>query len=155
MWSLSVQHSLTLYVRHDHRYGLCHNDRPTFSNEEERRLFTPVAAKAAVRIAAFWTVRDPEGAALLDVSDSVWDRMKAGRSVGVLTQEQLLRASALIGIYKGLHDLVAGSAADLWPRLVNRGPFLGHKSPIVAILEAGFPRMLETRKYIDAVRGGA
>ena len=135
--------------------AFAHSDRPTFSSEEERLLYTPAAVKAVVRIAAFWNASDPEGAALLDVSDSVWDLMKAGLWAGVLTQEQLLRASALIGIYKGLHILFADGNADLWPRLVNQGSIFGNKSPIVAMIEGGFPRMLETRIYIDAVRGGA
>lgn len=135
--------------------AFAHSDRPTFSSEEERRVYTPAAVKAVVRIAAFWNASDPEGAALLDVSDSIWDLMKAGRWAGVLTQEQLLRASALIGIYKGLHILFADGNADLWPRLVNQGPIFGSKSPIVAMIEGGFSRMLETRTYIDAVRGGA
>ena len=92
--------------------------------------------------------------ALLGVSESTWDRMKAGTWEGSLGQDQLTRASALIGLFKGLHLLFANDMADRWPKLENRAPLFDRRSPIGAMIEGGIPRMLETRQYIDALRGG-
>jgi hypothetical protein len=44
--------------------------------------------------------------------------------------------------------------ADRWPKLANKGPIFRHKSPVQAMIEGGIPVMLETRRHVDAVRGG-
>lgn len=126
----------------------------SFAGETDRRRLTAPAIKAVVRLIEAWQGSNAEGAALLGVSQSTWDRIKAGRWDGVLSQDQLTRASALIGVFKGLHLLFADGMADRWPRLPNRGPVFDRRSPIEAMIEGGIPRMLETRQYIDALRGG-
>lgn len=126
----------------------------TFALEEDRRRLTGAALKAVVRLIDAWEATNAEGAALLGVSESTWDRMKAGKWVGVLSQDQLTRASALIGLYKGLHLLFANDMAKRWPRLPNRAPLFDRRSPIAAMIEGGIPQMIETRQYIDALRGG-
>src|SRR3546814_16123227 len=70
----------------------------TFSAEPDRRRLTGAAVKAVLRLVDAWGGSNAEGAALLGVSESTWDRMKAGRWDGVLSQDQLTRASALIGV---------------------------------------------------------
>lgn len=126
----------------------------TFAGDEDRQRLTDAAVKAVLRLTGAWNTSNAEGAALLGVSESTWDRMKAGRWEGVLSQDQLTRASALIGIFKGLHLLFANDLADRWPRLENRAPVFDRRTPIRAMIEGGIPRMLETRQYIDALRGG-
>jgi uncharacterized protein (DUF2384 family) len=126
----------------------------TFAAEDDRRRLTGAAAKAVARLVGTWGASNAEAASLLGVSESTWDRIKAGRWDGTLSQDQLTRASALIGIFKGLHLLFADGMADRWPRLVNRGPLFDRRSPIEAMIEGGIPRMIETRQYIDALRGG-
>lgn len=125
-----------------------------FSGEGDRARLTGSAIKAVLRLAEAWKTSNAEGAALLGVSASTWDRMKAGTWEGTLSQDQLTRASALIGLYKGLHLLFANDLADRWPGLENRAPLFGRRSPVEAMIEGGIPRMLETRQYIDALRGG-
>lgn len=126
----------------------------TFSDDGDRKRLTGAAVKAVLRLVEAWGGSNAEGAALLGVSESTWDRIKAGKWDGTLNQDQLTRASALIGVFKGLHLLFADSMADRWPRLTNRGPIFASRSPIEAMIEGGIPRMLETRQYIDALRGG-
>ncbi len=126
----------------------------SFAGDDDRRRLTAAAVKAVLRLVQAWGSDNAEGAALLGVSTSTWDRMKAGTWNGTLNQDQLTRASALIGVFKGLHLLFADGMADRWPRLPNRGPIFASKSPIAAMIEGGIPRMLETRLYIDALRGG-
>lgn len=126
----------------------------TFAEEGDRHRLSATAVKAVLRLVDAWDGSNAEGAALLGVSESTWDRMKAGRWDGTLSQDQLTRASALIGVFKGLHLLFADGMADRWPRLPNRAPVFDRQSPIAAMVEGGIPRMLETRQYIDALRGG-
>jgi uncharacterized protein (DUF2384 family) len=126
----------------------------TFSGEEDRARLSNVAAKAFTRLAALWGLSNAEAAALLGVSASTWDRMKSGARPAPLSQDQLTRVSATVGIYKGLHLLFADDIADRWVRLKNSGPLFDRMSPIEAMVEGGIPRMLDVRRYIDAVRGG-
>jgi uncharacterized protein (DUF2384 family) len=126
----------------------------TFSGEDDRRRLTAVAVKAVLRLVEAWEGSNAEGAALLGVSESTWDRMKAGKWDGSLNQDQLTRASALIGVFKGLHLLFADNMADRWPKLANRAAVFDRKTPVDAMIEGGIPRMIETRLYIDALRGG-
>lgn len=126
----------------------------TFVREHDRRRLTAAAVKAVLRLVDAWDGSNAEGAALLGVSESTWDRMKAGKWDGVLSQDQLTRASALIGVFKGLHLLFADSMADRWPKLANRAAVFDRKTPVDAMIEGGIPRMIETRQYIDALRGG-
>lgn len=126
----------------------------TFAEESDRSRLTKAAVKAVLRLADAWGANNAEGAALLGVSKSTWDRMKAGTWDEILSQDQLTRASALIGVFKGLHLLFADGMADRWPKLPNRGPVFDRLSPVQAMIAGGIPRMLETRQYIDALRGG-
>ena len=126
----------------------------TFADEDDRRRLTGAAVKAVLRLVEAWGSGNAEGAALIGVSESTWDRMKAGKWDGVLSQDQLTRASSLIGVFKGLHLLFADEMADRWPRLPNRGPIFDGMTPVEAMIRGGIPRMLETRQYIDALRGG-
>lgn len=126
----------------------------TFADEDDRHRLSATAVKAVLRLVDAWDASNAEGAALLGVSESTWDRMKAGRWDGTLSQDQLTRASALIGVFKGLHLLFADGMANRWPRLANRAPVFDRQSPIAAMIAGGIPRMLETRQYIDALRGG-
>ena len=129
-------------------------DVQTFANHDDRQRLSEVALKAFKALAEQWSLSNAEAAALLGVSDSTWDRIKRNSWGQPLSQDQLTRASAAIGIYKGLHLLFADQMADRWPKLPNRGPVFQRKSPVEAMIEGGIPLMLETRRYIDAVRGG-
>jgi len=80
--------------------------------------------------------------------------MKAGSWEDTLSHDQLTRASALIGLFKGLHRLITNNMADRWPELANRAPVFDRLSPVQTMIAGGIPRMLETRQYIDALRGG-
>ena len=126
----------------------------TFAREEDRARLSATAAKAFRKLAAQWHLSNPESAALLGVSPSTWDRMKRGDRTDTLSQDQLTRISALVGIYKGLHLLFVGDMADRWPRLANKGPLFDNLDPVEAMIRGGIPRMLEVRRYLDAVRGG-
>lgn len=126
----------------------------TFAREAERERLTPTALIALRALARAWSRTGPEAAALLGTSESTWDRVKAGVWRGVLSQDQLMRVSALVGTFKALHVLFTDGMADRWPRLRNAGPLFANLTPIEAMAERGIPGMIEIRKHVDGLRGG-
>ncbi len=126
----------------------------SFAAEADRERLSAVAIKAFRALAGQWRLGNADAAALLGVSASTWDRIKRGAWSHPLSQDQLTRVSALVGVFKGLHLLFADDMADRWPRLPNRGPLFERRSPIEAMTEGGIPMMLDVRRYVDAVRGG-
>lgn len=125
----------------------------TFALEEDRARLSPVAIKAFLGLVKAWDISNRDAAELVSVSGSTFDRMKRGEPM-TLNQDQLTRVSALVGIYKVLHLMFADAMADQWPVLVNSGPLFKGLSPVAAMKAGGIPKMLDTRRYIDAVRGG-
>jgi hypothetical protein len=128
--------------------------RPSFAEEADRARLTPAALEAMRNLAKTWDATGDEMAALLGVSPSTWDRIKSGTWGQALSQDQLTRASAMIGTFKGLHLLFADSMADRWIRLRNTGPLFGNRTPIETMIEGGIPTMIDVRRYVDALRGG-
>lgn len=129
-------------------------DVQTFTRAPDRERLSPVAIKAFRKIVEQWTLTNAEAAMLLGVSESTWDRIKRGAWDQPLSQDQLTRASAMIGIHKGLRLLFADDMALRWPKLANTGPIFQRRPPVEAMIEGGIPLMLETRRYVDAIRGG-
>jgi hypothetical protein len=125
----------------------------TFAAEGDRARLSKVALKAFLALGKAWELSNAEASALLGVSPSTLDRMKRGYRP-TLSQDQLTRVSALMGIYKGLHLLFVDETADEWARRPNSGPLFDRETPIQALIQGGIPRMLDVRRYIDAVRGG-
>jgi hypothetical protein len=125
----------------------------TFANERDRARLSLVALKAFLALIRAWDLSNAEAAILLGVSASTLDRIKRSYRP-TLSQDQLTRVSALVGVYKGLHLLFADETADEWARRPNSGPLFERETPIGAMIEGGIPRMLEVRRYVDAVRGG-
>jgi hypothetical protein len=61
-----------------------------------------VGLKAFARIAEAWSLTQREAAALADMSESTWKRARKPGYAGDLTHDQMLRLSALVGLYKSL-----------------------------------------------------
>jgi putative toxin-antitoxin system antitoxin component (TIGR02293 family) len=113
-----------------------------------------VAVKSLRRVFEFWKINAATSARLAGMSKRTWDRIKAEQWSGRLNQDQLMRASALIGVYKALHLYFSDELADQWVTRPNSGPlFQGHK-PVDMMEAGGLPAILQVRDYIDAVRGG-
>lgn len=113
-----------------------------------------VAAKAYARIAAAWKLKNAAAADLISVSTRTWARMKKQNWDGALKKDQLLRISALVGLYKALHLYFSDELADRWVSLPNNGPLFRGRTPEEFMVEGGLPAIMDTRDYIDAVRGG-
>jgi uncharacterized protein (DUF2384 family) len=126
----------------------------TFADAPARERLSLVAVKAFKTLCGQWRLTGAEAAALLGVSESTWDRMKRKPAAQALSQDQLTRVSAVVGVYKGLKLLFADDMALRWPKLPNSFPIFQRASPVAAMITGGIPLMLETRRYVDALRGG-
>lgn len=126
----------------------------TFAAEADRERLTSTAVRAVRSVADRWKLKGQEASALLGVSTSTWDRMVAGKWESSLSQDQLTRVSAVVGVFKGLHLLFADDMADRWVRLRNKGSLFENRTPIEAMIEGGIPLMLDVRRHVDALRGG-
>jgi hypothetical protein len=126
----------------------------TFADEGDRARLTPAALEAVRNLAVAWKLTGDDAAALLGVSASTWDRIRSASWKQALSQDQLTRVSALVGVFKALHILFADGMADRWPRLPNAGPLFGNRDPVTAMVDGGIPVMLDVRRYVDALRGG-
>jgi hypothetical protein len=113
-----------------------------------------VALKAYARIVEAWSLPAPVAAALSDMSLSTWKRAKKPDYAGELTRDQMLRLSALVGLYKSLELYFSPTLARDWVRLANRGPEFDGARPIDAMIAGGLPKILRVRAYVDALRGG-
>lgn len=113
-----------------------------------------VAIKALVRVFLAWRVSIPDAALLAGVSARTWSRMKNGDWSGHLKPDQRMRASAVVGLYKGLHLYFSDDLADRWVKMRNRGPLFEGDTPIEFMARGGLPAIIQARQYVDAVRGG-
>lgn len=72
-------------------------------------------------------------------------------------EEQLLRASLILGIYRGIEQLFrrAPAEADAWPTRSNSDvPFDGD-SPVAFMRNGGLPALAATRAYVETwIAGG-
>ncbi|MEY8880871.1 antitoxin Xre-like helix-turn-helix domain-containing protein [Donghicola sp. XS_ASV15] len=116
---------------------------------------TTVALKAYARIAEAWGLSVREAASLADMSESTWKRAKKPDFAGELTKDQLLRLSAVIGIYKALELYFSDPLAKSWFTRPNTGPLFAGLRPLDSAIEGGLPQILSIRTYLDALRGGA
>jgi uncharacterized protein (DUF2384 family) len=114
-----------------------------------------VALKAWARIATAWSLPVAEAAALADMSESTWKRARKPGFAGDLTHDQLLRLSALVGIYKALSLYFGDEIAPRWMTLPNTGPLFEGARPVDTLIADGLPQFLRVRSYLDALRGGA
>jgi hypothetical protein len=114
-----------------------------------------VALKAYARVAEAWSLSLREAAALADMSESTWKRARKPGFSGELTKDQLLRLSAVIGIYKSLELYFSQPLSRNWVTRPNGGPLFAGARPLDTAIEGGLPQILAVRTYLDALRGGA
>jgi hypothetical protein len=129
-------------------------DAPKGRPAHETGRTDETAVKAMVRVFRAWRVSTPDAARLVGVSERTWGRMKSEAWSGSLSQDQRMRASAIIGLYKGLHLYFGDDLADRWVKMPNRGPLFAGTAPLEHMTQGGLPSILGAREYVDAVRGG-
>jgi hypothetical protein len=143
-------------MKYSHYSGLSHGSDKiqTFTSETDRERLKITAIISVKKLALEWGLTRDETAMLLALSPSTWDRILSHPEKASLNQDQMMRISALIGIFKGLQLLFTDNMANRWPRLKNAGPIFNDHTPIDIMLDGGIPVMLEVRNHVDALRGG-
>lgn len=116
---------------------------------------TAVALKAYARVADAWALSLREAAGLADMSESTWKRARKPGFAGELTKDQLLRLSAVIGVYKSLELYFSDPLSRTWFTRPNTGPLFSGARPVDTAIDGGLPQILAIRTYLDALRGGA
>jgi uncharacterized protein (DUF2384 family) len=114
-----------------------------------------VALKAFGNVMGEWGIPLDQAAALADMSESTWKRAKKPGYAVSLGKDQMLRLSAVIGIYKALKLYFSEPIASRWMTLPNQGPLFNGARPVDTLIEEGLPQFLRVRNYLDALRGGA
>ena len=114
-----------------------------------------VGLKAVNRICEQWGLSIEESANLVDMSLSTWKRARKPNFSGKLSKDQVLRLSAIVGIYKSLNLYFDDKIAHSWIKLPNVGPLCRGARPIDVLIEGGLPALLRVRQYLDALRGGS
>ncbi len=128
---------------------------PNLADPLVREHLTPSSVGGMVKLAEFWRLSSAEVCGLMGVdSERTWFRMKKGEWTGTLSQDQLTRVSAMVGLFKGLRLLFSLPLADEWVRLPNKGSLFNGQRPIDVMIAGGIPTMIEVRSYVDALRGG-
>ena len=113
-----------------------------------------VIVKAVVRAMDAWGLSSAEAAALFDVPQATWNRMKSATFNGSLDRDKVTRASLIIGIYKSLRLLFNGPLTHGWPTMPNRGTPYDGRRPVDVMIVGGIPAMSAVRQHINALRGG-
>lgn len=122
---------------------------------EVRERLTPASAKGIVRLAGIWRLTGAEACGMLGgISPRTWFRIKGGNDTAAWSQDQLTRASLMVGIFKGLRLLFSENLADEWIKLPNRDPIFAGNRPLDVMIEGGIPKMVDVRRHVDALRGG-
>ena len=120
----------------------------------ERERLATAGMNAYRRLTGFWSLSNEQAAALIDVTDRTWARMKKPGWSGRLSHDQLLRLSALVGLYKSLQLYFSKSLANEWVGRPNDGPLFRGERPLDWMVAGGLPAIMAARDYVDALRGG-
>lgn len=127
----------------------------TATRKHDAADIASVALKAFGNVMSEWGIPLDDAAALADMSESTWKRAKKPGYAAVLGKDQMLRLSAVIGIYKALKLYFSEPIASRWMTLPNQGPLFNGARPVDTLIAEGLPQFLTVRNYLDALRGGA
>ena len=127
---------------------------PDLHDSATRERLSRSALKAFFRILDRWKVSDEIARDLFGgISNGTFYKMKR-ESARVLSADELLRISYLVGIFKALHVLYSEALADQWMSRPNTNPVFGGRTPLDYVHAGGIPAMQAVRRLLDARRGG-
>ena len=114
-----------------------------------------IALKAYFNIAQQWQLNNTQQIKLLGgPSRATFFRWKK-EDVKDISQDTFERISYLLGIYKALHILFTKpEQANTWLHRDNRAEIFSGRSALEFMLQGKMINLFETRKYLDAQRGG-
>lgn len=96
-----------------------------------------------------WKLTEQQSLEILGVSPEVWYKIRAGHSEP-LTEDQLLRASALMEIHAALRTIFADPWCYDWIQRPNGAPLFSGQSAIKRMIAGGLPTIIRVRQYLEA-----
>ena len=124
------------------------------SSRAARERLSPSALRAFVNIMDRWDVKDQDARELLGgVSNGTLYAIKR-REKKILSADELLRVSYLVGIFKALGILYSDAHADAWVHQPNTNPIFAGQTPLSYMIAGGLPAMQIVRRLLDARRAG-
>ena len=124
------------------------------AGERRRSDMQGVGLKDFDWIAEAWSLTGREAAALEDMTEASGKRATKPGFSGELSPDQILRFSALAGLYKSLEIYFNPPLSGQFIKLANSGPEFDDQRPVDAMIHGGLPKIMSTRTYVDALRGG-
>jgi hypothetical protein len=104
--------------------------------------FNAVAKGSIPRLANRWRLAEDEVTGLMGKMEPSLD----------LTEDQFIRFSALLGIYKALHVWFGEPLANEWLKRPNKAGMFKGRRPLDVMIEGGTDKILETRLHLDQHR---
>jgi uncharacterized protein (DUF2384 family) len=112
---------------------------------------SPSAETIFVKIMKAWNIGDEDARKLLGaVPAESYEAMKSEESTAALTEEQLMRVSYLVGIYKALRILLNDELATTWMTRPNDNNIFGGTTPLTYCMKEGMPGLATVRRLLDA-----
>ena len=126
---------------------------PDLSRLETRERLSQSAVDGFFAIMEKWRVKlEHAGALLGGVPRSTLHKYRT--AAGTRSQDELMRISYIVGIYKALHILFGDELADEWMTRANDNPLFGGACPLEYAVKEGIPGLQQIRRMLDAARGG-
>ena len=138
-------------LAHRDVFSPMHESGGLFANVADRKRLSPACARAMRNILRDWRVPRAQAAALLGVSLYSWNRIQNDNWRGCFTQDQLTRASLILGIYRSLHSVFDQVLADQWVGLANSGPLFCGKRPIEFMISEGILGMYSVLRHLESL----
>jgi hypothetical protein len=134
-------------------------DASRFQPTQRHRLSSP-GLRTFLNIADEWRLSEQERLRVLGFPARStfhdWIRKVRQRIDITLSADELIRISALLGIYKDLKIIFPRDEdAARWLRSSNTGPVFGGQAPLALITSGTQDALMLVRRYLDAWRGGA
>lgn len=126
---------------------------PDLSRRETREHLSPAAIEGFFAIADKWRLTSNEAASLLGgIPRSTLYKMRATPTT--LNQDQLMRISYVVGIYKAIVVLLPSQFADRWITTPNHDYLFQGERPLDFMLREGIPGMEKVRRLLDHAQEG-
>lgn len=121
------------------------------ADPDVRARVSPSSKNIYVNIMKAWNVDDEDARRLLGgVSAESYELMKSKDSIDTLNEDQLMRVSYLVGIYKALRTLHGDKIATTWMTRANDNNIFGGMTPLAYCMKEGMPGLATVRKLLDA-----
>lgn len=97
-----------------------------------------------------WDLSDEQSANLLGVSGDAWSRIQTDCYEELITKEQELRASSLLGIHAALRVILGEPRCFSWIQRSNNAEMLAGTTALSFMIDGGLPAIQRVRRYLEA-----